>query len=115
MTSKTDMQTVWYAIVLLWIISFWTGFAHAREPFNTELPMMCGDSTNLLNGLKEKYEEEIVFLTTGINNVGDELFHSLWINNETRTWSFVVLNKQKSLLCVIASGDKFNLFTPAGI
>ena len=82
------------------------------EPYTTELPIMCGDTSNLIEGLKKKYDEEIVMMAAGKNNVGDELYHSLWINAGTKTWSFIVVNKQKNVTCVISSGDNFTMFFP---
>lgn len=76
------------------------------------LPILCGDAKNILQGLREKYEEQIVFMAPSTNEVGENLFHSLWINPTTSTWSFVVLNKERSILCVISSGDGAVQFTP---
>lgn len=82
------------------------------EPFETNLPMICGDTQNIVDGLREEYKEEIVMMASSNNNVGDDLFHSLWINAGTTSWSFIVVNKQKSVTCVIASGDNVNMFFP---
>lgn len=82
------------------------------QPHELQLPMTCGDSTNIVKGLREKYGEEITMMSQGVNSIGDQLYHSLWINSETKTWTFVVVNKQKKTLCVMASGDNFTLFFP---
>jgi len=81
-------------------------------PDQKDLPMQCGDTEHLLDGLKQRYEEEVVMMSAGINQVGHELFHSLWINAGTRTWSFMVVNKDLGITCLIASGDNFNMFFP---
>jgi hypothetical protein len=83
------------------------------QPYETRLPIMCGDTSNLIEGLEEKYDEEVVFMAGGKNQTGDELYHSLWINYGTKTWSFIVVNKQKNTTCVIASGDNFTMFFPS--
>ena len=83
------------------------------QPFETQLPMICGDTQNLLQGLREDYEEEIVMMAEGYNHKGDELYHSLWINVGSQTWTFVVVNKPAKTTCVIASGDKFQMFFPS--
>jgi len=62
--------------------------------------------------LREEFEEEIVMMSPSKNNVGDDLFHSLWINAGTTSWSFIVVNKQKNVTCVIASGDNVSMFFP---
>ena len=82
------------------------------EPFETNLPIICGDTSNIIEGLREEYDEEIVMMSAGINATGDELFHSLWINYGDQTWSFIVVNKQKDVTCVIASGDTLTMFFP---
>jgi len=87
----------------------------AVQPFEAELPMTCGDSDNLLNGLRKKYNEEIIFMAPGVNANGQELFHSLWINSDTKTWTFVVVNKEQKITCVISSGENYRVFGPAMI
>lgn len=82
------------------------------QPYETRLPIMCGDTDNLLQGLREEYEEEIVMMANGHNHKGDELYHSLWINQGTQTWSFIVVNKNAETTCVISSGDNFKMFFP---
>lgn len=83
------------------------------QPFESQLPMMCGDTKKLLDGLKERYQEEIVFLASSENSVGDGLFHSLWINYGNQTWSFIVVNKERSITCVLGSGENFSMFFPS--
>jgi hypothetical protein len=51
-------------------------------------------------------------MAAGENATGHELFHSLWINAGTRTWSFMVVNKNVGVTCIMASGDNFNIFYP---
>lgn len=83
------------------------------QPYETRLPIMCGDTDNLIDGLKKEYDEEIVFMAGGYNQQGHELYHSLWINYGTKTWSFMVVNKEKDTTCVISSGDNFTMFFPS--
>ena len=97
-----------FILALLLVLSIPT---HAEvQPFETQLPMICGDTQNILQGLKEEYEEEIVMMAEGYNHKGDELYHSLWINQGTQTWTFVVVNKQAETTCVLASGDNLKMF-----
>ena len=84
----------------------------AQDPFNAELPMICGDTQNLVDGLRDKYGEEIVMMAPSKNEYGDDLFHSLWYNAGTSTWSFIVVNRQKGVTCVIASGEQAKMFFP---
>jgi hypothetical protein len=83
------------------------------QPNEKELPIFCGDTDHLLEGIKEKYDEEIVMISIGENAAGHKLSHSLWINYNTKTWSFIVVNKELRETCVIASGENFNMFFPA--
>lgn len=79
------------------------------------LPILCGPTENLLKGLKRQYDEEIIFMAPSQNQVGDNLFHSLWINTETTTWSFIVVNKKRNTTCIISSGDGSKTWlTPQG-
>jgi hypothetical protein len=96
----------------LLILALLASPSFAREPFNSELPMMCGDTNNLVTNLRDKYGEEAVMMAPSKNEYGDDLFHSLWYNAGTTTWSFIVVNKQKGLTCVIASGEQAKMFFP---
>lgn len=97
------------ALMLLWATTT-VGIAEENKPGNfkqLEIPILCGKSQNMLGGLRERYNEEIMFLAPSTNEIGDNLFHSLWINTETTTWSFIVVNKEKDITCIISSGDQF--------
>jgi len=102
------------AAIFVAVINMKTVYAEV-QPFETQLPIMCGDAENILKGLREKYGEEIIFMAPGVNSQGHELFHSLWINPETTSWSFVVVNKERGALCVLSSGENYQTFGPAMI
>jgi hypothetical protein len=86
--------------------------AEVIQPFEIALPVTCGDTEKTLEGLNKVYNEEIVFLADGSNELGDELYHSLWINYANKTWSFIVVNKPRNITCVIGSGENFSMFFP---
>ena len=86
----------------------------AVAAFELQLPIMCGPTENLLTGLRERYQEQMLFMSPSKNAIDEDLTHSFWLNPDTQTWSFIVTNKQKKQTCVIASGDKFQLFPPQG-
>ena len=102
--------------ILALLMLLWTTASFAEhngiQPDTKELPIYCGDTEHLVENLKKQYEEEIVMLSAGTNAQGHELFHSLWINQGTQTWSFIVVNKQVGVTCVIASGDNLQMFFP---
>jgi hypothetical protein len=104
--------------ILVMLMLLWTTALYAEhngiQPDEKQLPMSCGDTEHLLDGLKETYTEEIVMMSAGVNGVGHELFHSLWINAGSRTWTFLVVNKDVGVTCIIASGDNFKMFFPGG-
>ena len=90
---------------LAFLLMLFSSTAFANQPFEAQLPMMCGDKDNLLNALKDKYGEEIVFMAPSENQAGQLLTHSLWINPDKHSWTFVVVNRDQNVLCLIASGD----------
>lgn len=100
-------------VLMMWTL-VWVKSAKAEEQQFVEqnLPMFCGKTDTLLEGLKQRYSEEIVFMAPSKNYKDDDLFHSLWINAGTSTWSFIVVNKQAGMTCVIASGDGMKMFFP---
>lgn len=93
----------------------WTTTVNAVDPFEMSIPVMCGDKDNIITGIKETYGEDLMFITAGENADGDLISHSLWVNMKTTTWSFLVVNKEKDLACLVASGDKFQVFVPYGL
>jgi len=88
--------------LLLMVVSVSVKADQVRE---IDIPAICGPSENILEGLREKYNEEIIFMAPSKNSRGDDLTHSLWINHNTNTWSFVVVNRQNSTLCILGSGE----------
>ena len=81
-------------------------------PSEKQLPIVCGDTEHVVENLKKQYNEEIVMLAAGVNAAKHDLFHSLWINNGTGTWSFIAINKNMGVSCVISSGDKLQMQFP---
>ena len=97
-----------YLILLLFMLMPMK--ALANDPFQTAIPVQCGSTEMLLDGIKSRYGEEVIFMAPSKNSEGDDLFHSLWLNPKTFTWTFIVVNKQKGSTCVFASGENFKLF-----
>jgi len=94
------MKTLFAVLLLMAVLT--NAKAEMRE---LQLPIFCGPTDNLLEGLRDRYDEEIVFMSPSENATGHKLTHSLWINPTTGTWSFIVVNKDLGTTCVIASGD----------
>ena len=93
-------------LMLLWM----TAPVQSEELKELQLPILCGNSENILNGLRQRYAEELVFMAPSVNSAGHNLFHSLWYNRQTSTWSFIVVNREVETLCIISSGDGALMF-----
>ena len=88
--------------------------ALAVEPFEVEMTLECGDSKNFLTNLHEEFKEELLFMSPSRNEQGDELAHSLLVNLQDQTWTFIVTNRQKGASCILASGTGVKFFQPSG-
>jgi hypothetical protein len=86
----------------------------AATVFELQLPILCGPTDNMLQGIKDRYGESPVFISPSKNDLDEDLTHSFWLNIHTETWSFIVSNKQKNTTCVISSGQKFELLQQKG-
>lgn len=78
-----------------------------------DIPVQCGNTQDVLEIVKKKYQEELIFLSEG-TSAGNKgaLYNSLWVNYETQSWSFIVVNKKNDTACLFASGEKFQFFEP---
>jgi len=81
----------------------------AVAAFELQLPIMCGPTDSMMQSLRKEYSEQIIFMSPSENEKGELLTHTLWVNGDTQTWSFVVANKEKQTSCVIASGYNYLL------
>ena len=77
------------------------------------LPLSCFPFEVFLSSISEKYEENLVFISESKNNIKEPLFHQLWVNNDTQTWTFFVVNPPRKTACLIASGKGFNNWGPS--
>ena len=100
-------------LVLLGALFIYTDAKAEIQPFEMNIPTMCGDTEKLLKGLRDSYDEEMVMLAPSENEIGEKLFHSLWINYGNKTWTFIVVNKPKGITCVLASGDTLQMMFPS--
>ena len=77
------------------------------------IPVQCSSTEEVLKIVKQRYQEELLFLSEGISaGTKGALYNSLWVNYETKTWSFIVVNKENKTACLFASGKNFNFFEP---
>ena len=106
-----------YILAVLMLFSVPMSYAdhNGIDPFEEKLPIQCGDTEHLVEGLRERFKEEMIMMAAGKTASGDNLFHSLWINVETTSWTLIAVNQEKGISCVIASGDNAKMMVPAGI
>jgi len=90
-------------------------------PLNSEeltpqyLLLECYPTKIFIKRFVQVYGEEIVFKSQSKNELGDELYHQLWMNPVTQTWTFMVSNTPKEMTCIIASGKGFAPLDKTGI
>lgn len=75
-----------------------------------QLPVQCGPMRDQIEILKEKYQEKLVWMSQGQSSDGGLLYSTLWINNNTQTWTFMVINKDLAESCIFASGRNFEFY-----
>ena len=103
------------ALMLLWTTASYADH-NGIQPHQLYLPIICGDTDHMLEAIEDQFNEEIVMMAPSANRKGESLFHSLWINTQTKTWTFIVMNKKTRTTCVLASGDNFDMvFQGTGI
>lgn len=101
---------IFIILMLLWMAA---PILKAEEP--QYIPLECFSIQPFLNRFKEHYGEELVFMSGSVNAKDEELFHQLWMNPSTQTWTFMVSNKPREMICIIASGQGFADLSQIGI
>ena len=103
--------------IIVFLLVLWIPISEANQTdmIESNIPLECFPTQPLLSKLKEEYNEELVFMAGSANQLGHELYHSLWINPVTQTWSFFVTNKKIDKICLIASGQGFSDLMGTGI
>jgi len=91
----------------------WTAAVNAET--EQYIPLQCFPLNPFLQNFKEMYSEELVFMSGSVNAKQEELFHQLWMNPSSQTWTFMVTNKPREMVCVIASGQGFADLREIGI
>ena len=101
-------------LVLLMLLWMATSPLRAEEK-QQYIPLDCYPIQPFLKNFKEKYKEQLVFMSESVNGLGDSLFHQMWMNSDSQTWTFLVSNKKRDMICVIASGQGFADLSQVGI
>ena len=102
------MRTFIISLMLLWT-------AAINAETEQYIPLQCFPLNPFLERFKETYREELVFMSGSVNAKDEELFHQLWMNPSNQTWTFMVTNKPRKMVCIIASGQGFADLREIGI
>ncbi len=71
----------------------------AEEPIVVEKPVVCGQVSSVLNGLKDTYKEEPIW----VGNGNDRSRYSLFVN--PKTGAFTILQFNNEIACLIGTGE----------
>ena len=103
------MRTFIISLMLLW-----TAAVNAEQT-QQYIPLDCYPIEPFLKNFKEFFEEELVFMSGSVNELNEQLYHQMWMNPESQTWTFMVSNKKREMICIIASGRGFADLSQIGI
>ena len=103
------MRTFIISLMLLWAA------AVNAEQTEQYIPLDCYPVEPFLKNFKEFFEEELVFMSGSVNELNEQLYHQMWMNPESQTWTFMVSNKKREMICIIASGRGFADLSQIGI
>jgi hypothetical protein len=92
----------------------WTTAINAEQT-QQYIPLDCYPIEPFLKNFKEFFEEELVFMSGSVNELNEQLYHQMWMNPESQTWTFMVSNKKREMICIIASGRGFADLSQIGI
>jgi hypothetical protein len=92
----------------------WTAAVNAEQT-QQYIPLDCYPMEPFLKNFKEFFEEELVFMSGSVNELNEQLYHQMWMNPESQTWTFMVSNKKREMICIIASGRGFADLSKVGI
>jgi len=100
--------------VLILLMLLWTAAVNAEQT-QQYIPLDCYPVEPFLKNFKEFFEEELVFMSGSVNELNEQLYHQMWMNPESQTWTFMVSNKKREMICIIASGRGFADLSQIGI
>ena len=100
--------------IFLVLMLLWAAAVNAEEKQQI-IELECYPIKPFLERFKEYYGEKLVFMSESANGLGEPLFHQMWLNPATQTWTFMVSNKPREMICIISSGKGFVDFSDLGI
>jgi hypothetical protein len=78
-----------------------TGSIANAQPFQIEKPLLCDKTEEIFASLKEKFQEEPVWLGS---DIGGNSKYALFINATKDTWTLLQFTPEVS--CILGVGDK---------
>jgi hypothetical protein len=105
------MKTHIHAIILVWLIAFWTGFAQAETNLILRnKPVQCALPIDVVNEYILPHELDVMYIA--VANIVTQFQQSelaaisFWMNAETG--KFLMLEGNKEEVCVISLGDRMD-------
>lgn len=77
----------------------------SAEPFRMMQPLLCDDTKVVLSIVRDKHSEQLIWM----GQVSKDIFQSLWVNMQTRSWSFIIVNKAEEKACLVSNGSNFSM------
>lgn len=103
--------------ILIVLCSLSARAEHESEPkvkpdnsFFINVPMLCSSTSNIINELRDRYKEEMIFMGTTKNSLNENLVSTIWVSESKQTWTIIQSNKERDVSCVISMGDGYNQF-----
>lgn len=81
-----------------------------ENSFFINVPMLCSNTSDIINELRNRYKEEMTFMGTTKNSLNENLVSTVWVNERDQTWTIIQSNKERDVSCVISMGDGYNQF-----
>lgn len=86
------------------------------DGYTVDVPIKCTASINpVLDLIKREYGEDMIFMGQSKSTNESTLYTSLWINPQTQTWSYIVVNKEVGHACIVGSGQGYQFMMPPSI
>ena len=105
------MKSYIHAIILVWLMAFWTGFAQAEtNPILRNKPVQCALPIDVVNEYILPHELDVMYIA--VANIVTQFQQSelaaisFWMNVETG--KFLMLEGNKEEVCVISLGDRMD-------
>lgn len=76
------------------------------EPFIMETKMACDKAEVVLSFFRDENKSTMVWM----GEVTEDIFQSLWLNEENNSWAMIAVNKKVNQACLVSKGVGFANF-----